>query len=119
MAWDQKSGGHYCDRCEAAIWMDSRQKKYQTPNGAKAGDPYLAVSRVAFFEPEKPLYSGYMYCFDCEPTVMAVLKALNYERNREPTVGSRRCPECGGGRAVKDHPELPVFHADACKLKGT
>lgn len=84
MAWDKVRMGHYCDRCDASIWMDVRQEKFRGKNGegSKAGDPYLSVSRVAFFDPEKPLYSGFMYCFDCEPVVMAVLKALNLNKEK-------------------------------------
>ena len=41
------------------------------------------------------------------------------ELTKEPTVERRRCPECGGGRVVKDHPELPAWHSEACSLKGT
>lgn len=80
MAWDQKRGGHYCDRCDASIWMDARQERFinnDPRTGSKAGDPYVSVSRVAFFEADKPLYSGFMYCFDCEPIVMQTLQALN------------------------------------------
>jgi hypothetical protein len=80
MAWDQKRGGHYCDRCDASIWMDNRQDRFRTPQGEKAGDPYVSVSRVAFFEKDKPLYSGFQYCFDCEPVVMNVLAALNKDK---------------------------------------
>ena len=82
MSWDKGKMGYYCDRCGASIWMDVRQEKYLGPKGegSKAGDPYLSVSRHAFFEPEKPIYSGYQYCFDCEPMVMQVLAALNKEK---------------------------------------
>jgi len=83
MGWDKERKGHYCNRCDASIWMDVRQEKYRTMTpaaGAKAGDPYLSVSRHAFFETDKPIHSGFMYCYDCEPVVMEVLKALNKEK---------------------------------------
>lgn len=81
MSWDKVKMGHYCDRCGASIWMDVRQEKFRGPSGegSSAGDPYLSVSRVAFLDPGKPLYSGFQYCFDCEPRVMQVLSELNKE----------------------------------------
>ena len=80
MSWDKVKMGHYCDRCGASIWMDVRQPKFKTPPSYKAGDPYLSVSWNAFAEPNKPNFSGYQYCFDCEPVVMKVLEALNKEK---------------------------------------
>lgn len=80
MAWDKKRGGHYCDRCDAVIWMDVRQERFIKPDpraGTRAGDPYVSVSRVSFHEPEKPLYSGFMYCYDCEGDLFRLLEEFN------------------------------------------
>lgn len=83
MSWDKVKMGFYCDRCEAPIWMDIRQDRFLKLNpspGLKGGDPYLSVSWVAFGDPSKPNFHGFHYCFDCEPTVVAVIKALNKEK---------------------------------------
>jgi len=81
MSWNKEKGGFYCDRCgDTAIWMDVRQERFKGPPGPKAGDPYLSVSWVAFADPNKPNFGGFHYCFDCEPTVIAVIKALNKEK---------------------------------------
>jgi len=84
MSWNKEKGGFYCDRCgDTAIWMDVRQERFLKLNptpGLKGGDPYLSVSWNAFAEPNKPNFSGYQYCFDCEPVVMKVLEALNKEK---------------------------------------
>lgn len=79
MGWDTERKGHYCDRCDAAIWLDIRQERFRGKKGegSKAGDPYISVNHNAFFEEGKGFGSSFMYCFDCEPVVIAVLAALN------------------------------------------
>lgn len=83
MGWDQKRGGHYCDRCDAAICLNYRQQRFVgvTGIGVKGGDPYVSVNRTAFAEEGKRFGSGFMYCFDCEPALFEVLKKFNEERD--------------------------------------
>ena len=83
MSWSKEKMGFYCDRCGASIWMDVRQERFlkmRPAPGSKAGDPYLAVSYAAFFEDGKSYNDGFQYCWDCEPVVMNVLRALNKEK---------------------------------------
>lgn len=83
MAWCKKRMGHYCDRCDAEIWVNVRQDKYAAPTMRMkmAGDPYVGVSRYAFSEPEKSMSSNLMYCFDCEKELWKLLEAFNKEKS--------------------------------------
>ena len=86
--------GFYCDRCGASIWMSTRQEKYRTPRGEKAGDPYVSVNRVAFFDDKGVVHNdAFTYCFDCEPVVIETLTALNKAKPCEKTKTETTAPE--------------------------
>ena len=82
MGWDPERKGHYCARCDVAIQMSVRQERFRGKygEGSKASDPYVAINRHAFWDDRtKPVIQDMMYCFDCEPIIIAALEAINKE----------------------------------------
>lgn len=92
MAWDHKRGTFVCDRCRTFIGMSTRQDKFlgKKGEGKKAGDPYVSVSWVAFFEPEKENRSynkSTIYCWDCEKDFIKVIEKFNKRTSIKRKVG--------------------------------
>lgn len=101
MAWDKVRGGFYCDRCDAYIAMNYRQEKFMKPGDhftiRNAGDPYLSVTvNFTLDDKQSTSLSGYQFCFDCEPLVMAAVRELaTVRKEKESAEQNQTGPDSG------------------------
>lgn len=101
MSWDKVRGGFYCDRCDAYIAMNYRQDRFLKPTDHHtvrlAGDPYVSASLNYFLnEKQSTSLDSYIFCFDCEPIVMAAIRELaTVRKERESAKQNKAGPNVG------------------------